>query len=95
MNLNHALNNEVMAYLNEDIGSGDLTAAIIPEDNIAEAVVTTREDMVLCGRPWFDAIFEQLDKQVHITWLITEGDYIEAGTELCQVDRQCQNLADR
>ena len=92
MKLNHTLNNEVMAYLSEDIGSGDLTAAIIPEDNIAEAVVATREDMVLCGKPWFDAIFEQLDKQVHITWLIAEGYYVEAGTELCQLTGNARAL---
>jgi nicotinate-nucleotide pyrophosphorylase (carboxylating) len=85
MKLNHALSNEVMAYLSEDIGSGDLTAAIISEDSIAEAVVITRDNMVLCGKPWFDAIFEQLDNQIHISWLIEEGDYVEAGTELCQL----------
>ena len=85
MKLNHALSNEVIAYLSEDVGSGDLTAAIIPDDIMAEALVITRDDMVLCGKPWFDAIFEQLDKQVHITWLIEEGEYVEAGTELCQL----------
>ncbi len=92
MKLNHALSNEVIAYLSEDVGSGDLTAAIIPEDIIAEAVVITREDMVLCGKPWFDAIFEQLDKQVHIAWLVAEGDYVDAGTELCQLTGNARAL---
>ena len=92
MKLNHTLNNEVMAYLSEDIGSGDLTAAIISEDSIAEAVVITRDNMVLCGKPWFDAIFEQLDNQIHITWLIEEGDYVEAGTELCQLTGNARAL---
>lgn len=92
MKLNHALSNEVIAYLSEDVGSGDLTAAIIPDDIIAEALVITREDMVLCGKPWFDAIFEQLDKQVHITWLKAEGDYVDAGTELCRLTGNARAL---
>ena len=92
MKLNHTLNNEVMAYLSEDVGSGDLTAAIIPEDSIAEAVVITRDNMVLCGKPWFDGIFEQLDNQIHISWLIEEGDYVEAGTELCQLTGNARAL---
>lgn len=92
MKLNHTLSNEVIAYLSEDIGSGDLTAAIIPEDIIAEAVVITRENMVLCGKPWFNAIFEQLDKQVHIAWLLEEGDFVKAGTELCQLTGNARAL---
>ncbi len=92
MKLNHVLSNEVVAYLSEDVGSGDLTAAIIPEEIVAEAVVITREAMVLCGKPWFDAIFKQLDKQVHITWSNSEGDYVEAGTELCQLTGNARAL---
>ncbi len=49
---------DIKPFLEEDIGSGDITAAIIPEAMIAEAEVVTREDMVLCGQAWFDAVFK-------------------------------------
>lgn len=57
---------DIKPFLEEDIGSGDITAAIIPDSIIAEAEVLTREAMVLCGQAWFDAVFKQLDAKIRI-----------------------------
>ena len=83
---------EVSAFLEEDIGSGDITAAIIPETVQAEAVVITRETMVLCGQAWFDAVFKQLDDSVSITWLVSEGDITAPGVSLCKLKGQARAL---
>jgi nicotinate-nucleotide pyrophosphorylase (carboxylating) len=83
---------EINAYLAEDIGTGDITAAIIPENIQAEAVVMTREAMVLCGQHWFDAVFKQLSSNVSIKWLVSEGDIAAPGVSLCKVNGSARVL---
>ena len=75
----------VRAALDEDIGNGDLTAQLIPENTQAHATVTTRENMVLCGTLWFEECFITLDPQCRINWLFKEGDVAEAGQILCEI----------
>lgn len=75
----------VARALDEDVGSGDLTAASVPLDAAVDAVVITREAMVLCGRPWFDETFRQLDGRVTVDWHYTDGDRVPADTGLCSV----------
>jgi nicotinate-nucleotide pyrophosphorylase (carboxylating) len=72
----------VSRALAEDIGSGDITAELIPEDKRATAVVICRESAVICGRPWVDEVFQQLDKSTEIEWHINEGDSVEANQTL-------------
>ena len=76
---------EIERFLAEDVGSGDLTAAIVPVAAIASATVVTREPMVLCGREWFSAVFERLDASVAIAWRVEEGAEAEPDTELCHL----------
>ncbi|MDD2739919.1 MAG: carboxylating nicotinate-nucleotide diphosphorylase [Methylomonas lenta] len=76
---------DIAAYLAEDMGSGDITASIIPETTQASARVLTREPMVLCGRAWFDAVFQQLNQDIVIEWFCQEGDDVPADTLLCQL----------
>lgn len=83
---------EINAYLAEDIGTGDITAAIISENIQAEAVVMTREAMVLCGQHWFDAVFKQLSSNVSIKWLVSEGDIAAPGVSLCKVNGSARVL---
>ena len=71
--------------LAEDIGAGDLTAALVPAGHDAHATVTTRDDAVLCGRPWFQEAFRQLDAGIAMTWHAAEGANLVAGTVLCDV----------
>jgi len=83
---------DIQHFLNEDIGSGDLTAAIIPENLRAQAQVITRETMVVCGQEWFNAVFAALDPAVNIVWQVTEGDTAIAGRRLCSLDGNARAL---
>lgn len=76
-------NPTVALALAEDVGGGDLTAALIPEAAQAEAAVVSREHAVLCGTAWFDAVFHQLDPRIHIEWRATDGDRVEPDQLLC------------
>ena len=76
---------QVTRALAEDIGSGDITAALVPADRSARATVVTRESAVLCGRPWFDATFRHLSREVRIDWQIDEGTKITPGALLCRL----------
>lgn len=71
----------VAAALSEDIGSGDWTARLVP-DQPARARVISRERAVICGRPWVDSVFRQLDPGIHIDWRVVEGDIVDPDTEL-------------
>jgi nicotinate-nucleotide pyrophosphorylase (carboxylating) len=83
---------EIASYLNEDVGAGDLTAAIIPPSVQAEATVITREVMVLCGQAWFDAVFRYIDSDVLIDWYIDEGSTAQTGTVLCRLSGPARAL---
>lgn len=76
-------NPTVALALAEDVGGGDLTAALIPETARAEATVISREDAVLCGTAWFDAVFRQLDPRVDIDWQATDGERVQPDQPLC------------
>ncbi len=78
-------NPTVALALAEDVGGGDLTAALIPEDAQAEATVISREHAVLCGAAWFDAVFRQLDPRIHIEWRAADGDRVEPNQQLCNL----------
>jgi nicotinate-nucleotide pyrophosphorylase (carboxylating) len=83
---------DITPYLAEDIGTGDITAAIIPEATYAEAEVITREDMVLCGQAWFDAVFKQLNPDIQIDWQVAEGDNVANNTLLCKLQGSARAL---
>jgi len=72
----------VRAALAEDVGSGDITAALIDPQSQATAQVITREDGVLCGRRWVDAVFADLDPAVTIEWHSDDGNKLLAGDSL-------------
>ncbi len=72
---------DVARALAEDIGTGDVTAALLP-DTIDEAYLLCKEPAVACGRPWFDACLRALDPGVAIDWRVAEGDRVGAGTVL-------------
>ena len=73
----------VALALAEDVGGGDLTAALIPANAQAEATVISRESAVLCGIAWFDAVFRQLDPCISITWQAADGARVEPNQQLC------------
>lgn len=71
--------------LAEDVGSGDITAQLIPASATSRAEVITREEAVLCGRPWFDEVFRQLDASVQVVWHAEEGEGIKPNQVVCEL----------
>ena len=84
-NLARHIRANVRTALDEDIGSGDLTAQLIAEHAQAHATVITREAAVLCGTLWFEECFLTLDPDCRISWNLREGDLAEAGQTLCEI----------
>ncbi|BCU07188.1 carboxylating nicotinate-nucleotide diphosphorylase [Allochromatium tepidum] len=77
---------QARAALAEDVGEGDLTASLLPADRLARAELITRESAVLCGAPWFEAIFRVLDPEIRIQWDADDGEPITPGQRLCVLD---------
>ncbi len=73
----------VAAALAEDVGDGDITAALVAPGATARAAVTVRESAVLCGRAWFDRVFADLDTRIRVDWSAADGEPIEAGQRVC------------
>ncbi|MBU2863593.1 carboxylating nicotinate-nucleotide diphosphorylase [Reinekea forsetii] len=71
--------------LEEDIGTGDITAKLIPEDQTASATVITREKGILCGREWFEEVFRQIDPTLELTWAKQDGNTIEPNDTLVTI----------
>ncbi|MCJ8145337.1 carboxylating nicotinate-nucleotide diphosphorylase [Acinetobacter sp. A3.8] len=90
--LEQAIQINVQHVLAEDIGDGDITAQLTPADEIAHARVITREDMVLAGRPWVDAIFQQLDPTVEVIWLKNDGDTVLANDAFLELKGNARSL---
>lgn len=76
---------QVAAALLEDIGPGDLTAALVPEAQQAEARVLARESAVLCGRAWFDEVFRQLAPTIRVDWACADGARLQSGMTVCEL----------
>ena len=72
----------VARALQEDIGHGDITAMLIPADKEAFASVISRDSAVICGRPWVDEVFRQLDPNTRVDWEISEGDVVSPNQTL-------------
>jgi nicotinate-nucleotide pyrophosphorylase (carboxylating) len=79
----HAIREQVRRALQEDVGDGDLTAALIPEAANAEATVICREKAVICGKDWFEQAFLLLDESIRIAWQVEDGEQIEPNQILC------------
>jgi len=77
------IHDDVVRALAEDIGSGDITAPLIPATLQAQAEVISREEAVACGTAWFDGVFQTLDPQVRIAWQVRDGDTVTPGQTLC------------
>jgi len=82
----------VAQALKEDIRDGDITAMLIPECNRAKATVITRERAIVCGQPWVDEVFRQLDPTVQIEWLVQDGDEIQPEQRLFTLNGPARSL---
>ena len=82
----------VALALEEDIGTGDITAQLIPEDKVADGYVISREKAIICGQPWVNEVFKQLDPQVEIEWQVNEGDEVEPDQVLFNINGHARTL---
>ncbi|WP_292980945.1 carboxylating nicotinate-nucleotide diphosphorylase [Nitrosomonas sp.] len=87
-----AINSQVRLALSEDIGSGDLTASLIPLDKYLQARVVARGDIIVCGAPWFNETFRQLSPAVRIDWQTREGQQVHGGETLCLLNGEARAL---
>jgi nicotinate-nucleotide pyrophosphorylase (carboxylating) len=79
------IHRQVSLALQEDIGSGDVTATLLDQTQQAEARVISREAGVLCGTAWFDEVFRQLDTAIRIDWSVHDGEVVSAKQTLCRL----------
>jgi nicotinate-nucleotide pyrophosphorylase (carboxylating) len=82
----------VRIALAEDVGSGDITAQLIPVDAHATATVMCREQAVLCGTAWFDEVYRQLDTTVTVDWQLNDGDTMLPGQSVCTLSGSARSL---
>ena len=83
---------QVARALAEDIGAGDLTAALIPADRIGRAAVITREPAIVCGIPYVNATFDAVDARVRVEWRVAEGDSVAAAQILFALEGPARAL---
>ena len=83
---------QVCQALEEDIGSGDVTAQLIPANGVAHAQLICRDDAVICGCDWFDTTFAQLDANIKIEWHVKDGDKVTPNTLLCQMHGNARHI---
>jgi nicotinate-nucleotide pyrophosphorylase (carboxylating) len=76
---------QVQQALAEDLGNGDLTAALVPEHAAARARVIVREAAILCGLDWFNEVFHQLDPAIELKWSAKDGDALQPGQLVCEL----------
>ncbi len=84
--------NTVSIALAEDVGAGDVTGQLIPEDEVSMATIITRDNATVCGIDWVEEVFVQLDNEIHIEWEVTDGDQVEAGQTLCSLSGNSRAL---
>ena len=82
----------VRKALNEDIGTGDVTAQLIPAERLARATIITREAAVISGAAWVDAVFRQLDPRVAVHWQVSDGDRVAAERVLFHLEGPARAL---
>jgi len=90
--LEEAITTDVRRALAEDVGTGDLTAALLPEGKVVQARLLTRQDAVLCGTDWFNRAVEALDPEAEVFWHHADGDEVVAGTSLCEMQADARAL---
>lgn len=87
-----AVREDVRRALAEDIGSGDVSAALLPDVADTAYLLCKQDQVVVCGRPWFDACHRALDPEVAIDWRVSEGQRVDAGTVLATLSGRARSL---
>lgn len=90
--LQQTIIDDVRRALAEDVGSGDLTAELIPADRLASATILTREAATLCGTAWADEVFRQVDPAIKVQWLVQDGEPMQADQVFCKLSGSARGL---
>jgi nicotinate-nucleotide pyrophosphorylase (carboxylating) len=90
--LQRAFESNLLAALLEDVGGGDLTGQLVPDERPVQARVIVREQAVLCGAPWFEGVMLALDQNTGIDWKYAEGDMMSAGSVVCTIEASPRSL---
>ncbi|WP_271105073.1 carboxylating nicotinate-nucleotide diphosphorylase [Pseudomonas tohonis] len=90
--LNAEIEANVRRALTEDVGSGDITAQLIPEERLAHATIITREAAVIAGTAWVDAVFRQIDPRVAVHWQVADGDKVQPNQPLFHLEGPARAL---
>ena len=91
-NLAQYISTSVATAIAEDVGSGDLTAALVPASQGANARIVTREDCVVCGQPWCEEVLRQIDATITISWQCSEGQWLKAEQILCEISGPARSV---
>jgi nicotinate-nucleotide pyrophosphorylase (carboxylating) len=86
------LGSQVQIALREDVGTGDVTAGFVPPNQIAHGRVITREAAVMCGRPWVEEVFRQLDASVRLRWHAADGERINPAQNLFDIEGNARSI---
>ena len=90
--LQAAFEQNILAALLEDVGTGDLTGMLVPSDTRVTARVIVREAAVLCGAPWFEGLMLAVDQETEIDWHYAEGDLMTADSAVCTISANPRSL---
>ena len=90
--LQSAFEQNILAALLEDVGTGDLTGKLVPDESRAKARVIVREAAVLCGAPWFEGVMLAVDQAIRIDWQYAEGDMMSADSVVCTIEGSPRSL---
>lgn len=90
--LTTAFEANIQMALSEDVGSGDVTGRLVPENQSVKARVIVREAAILCGAPWFEGVMKQLDPRIKIEWRYAEGASMAPDSEVCAIEAPARAL---
>ncbi len=90
--LQQEIDHNVRLALLEDVGSGDLTAQLLKDNENVSADVIVREQAVLCGGPWFEAVMKHVDDRITVNWAYEEGDVMAANSLVCHLKGPVRSL---
>ena len=91
-NLSSSIHDHIASALNEDIQGGDITASLIPDNEVLNVRLVCRDNAVLCGCEWFNEAFHQLDESIKINWLKKDGDKLKAGEIICNLSGHARSI---
>jgi len=86
------IRSDVQRALQEDVGSGDLTASLVPAAARATATITCREQAVICGRPWVDEVLRQVAPGARAHWIVQDGERCAPGTKVLEIEGAARDL---